>query len=660
MTHMPKPEAAAPAVAPLADKTMFATLSLYVASERMSEAFENWTEKTRRSLQERQASTRELSKAIDPLFNDIAIRERNATVDEFLIDLDGAGYVERIRITIPSSIKWETEGQRFDARLGGEVVRDIDARTFWYVHSDGSLSFHISMELRYEHTVADYYALSVLQKLMFPKELQAETSSAEVDICSRSTGIELLDETMVRVRTEIAADEGQCKMHAGGTGGDWASLPFWTFVRNLTGMQIAKLAKEAGLLPKGKELGPGDLWNILVGRDATRFIEVRRLKAPPARSTFLLLDTELFRLLQPNVREQRLRPNSGYDEPLVRGGSGDVTVIEAAALEAATKARSENFENFDFRYYFLAGFFQNIIDFLRQDISELRDGTDAIYPRTKEQEEEALFVRFANGRSLFQVIESSRSLEIGRGYIGTCPYLFLVHLIALYNEFLVRRYEAEVAALQEKLESKDLIPGVGNIEDLLAKISEEQKTGVTLSASAIQKATGPFYRFRHRAFTFYKQHLHANTLRYDTERDVFDELQRIRGIETRLTRCDALVDGADRTIRDLEEDKRYRDQSEARRAEGRLQTVLLVVGVFALFQVLFQAVDAYRALFEGKDGALPKCDLARWLAPHQLCEAITTGDAFSLALIALTAFGTAIVFWMVLGGIAQWRQGPNV
>ncbi len=328
-------------------------------------------------------------------------------------------------------------------------------------------------------------------------------------------------------------------------------------------------------------------------------------------------------------------------------------MIEAAAVEAAAKARGAEF---DIRYYFLAGFFQNIIDFLNQDVSELRDGTDAVYPRTKEQEEEALFIRFANGRSLFQVVKSSRSLEVGKEYISTCPYIFLVHLLVLHNEFLVRRYESEIVELQKKLGSKDLTRH-GSLQNLLKAMSEEVKAGVAVSASDLQHAIAKFYEFRLKAFTFYKQHLYDNTLRYDTERDLFNELQRIRGIETRLARCEALVDGIDRTIKDLEDDQRYREQSEARRAESRLQQLVFVVGVVALAQALFQAVDAYRGLFEGRDGSAPRCDLARWRTPHQLCEAINMADAASLVLIVATVFGTAMVlvylFWMVLRSIAQ-------
>ncbi len=224
MTDMTKPEATAQVPTPLADKTMYATLSLYVASERMEETFKNWTPETRRSLQQGQVTTRELSRAIDPLFNDIAIRDRNATVDEFLIDVDGAGFVEPVRITIPASIKWETEGQRCEARLGGEVVRDIDARTFWYAHSNGALSLHISMQFGYEHTLADFYALSVLQKLMFPKEFQARGSSTEVDICSVKTGLEVLDDTLLRCRGVIAGNEGQ-REEIDAKGESWGESP---------------------------------------------------------------------------------------------------------------------------------------------------------------------------------------------------------------------------------------------------------------------------------------------------------------------------------------------------------------------------------------------------------------------------------------------------
>jgi len=622
------------------DKTMHATLSLYINSERMEEVFSNWNHETQRLLQSRQRETRELSRAIDPLFNDIAIRDRNAVVEEFLIDLDGARFVEPIRITVPERISWETEGQRFEARLGSAIQREVSARTFWYVHSNGALSFHISMLLSYEHRLADFYFLSMLQKLMFPKEFEAG-GEVKTDICSGRTGIWVLDRPTVRCRAEIAGNEGQDVSDDGDSFGARADLPFWTFIRRLTCHQISILIATAGLKSRIQPVEEQQLWRALIACDATSFVEIPGLKAPPARSVFLLLDRQLFSLLQPANRDQ-LRVGDLY-RPLIPAEakrSGTV-VLDIPAIEAVLDGAPAGM---DVRYYFLSGFFQNIIDFLNQDVSELRDGTDPVFPRTAEQHDEALFIRFANSRSLFQVVASSRSLEVGNDYIGTCPYLFLVHLMALHNEYLVQRYEVEIAALQMRCDSPALTR-LGNLRSLLAAMSNEAHGGVAVPAREIQKATAEFYQFRLKAFTFFKRHLYDNTLRYDTERDLFDELQRIRGVATRLARCDAIVDGLDRTIKDLEDDKRYRDQAESRRAEGRLSKLLGVVGFFGVAQASFQAADAYRQLFEGTS---PKCSFAEVFEPSHFCARATSADVTSLLVLAATALGTIVVMFFLL------------
>lgn len=622
------------------DRTMHATLSLYITGERMEEVFSNWTPETQRLLQSRQRETRELSRAIDPLFNDIAIRDRNAVVEEFLVDLDGARFVEPIRITIPDKIAWETEGQIFEARLGSALQREIAARTFWYVHSNGALSFHISMLLHYEHNLSDLYFLSMLQKLMFPKEFQAK-GEIKTDICSGRTGVWVLDYPAVRCSAEIAGDEGDATADDGEPFGARSDLPFWTFVRRLTCHQLSMLIAVAGLKQRAVPLDGRGLWRSLIACDATSFVEIPGLLAPPARSVFLLLDRELFGLLQPEARD-RLRVGDLY-RPLipVESKRNGVIALDIKAIEAVL-ARAPG--GLDVRYYFLSGFFQNIIDFLNQDVSELRDGTDPVFPRTEEQQEEALFVRFANSRSLFQVVASSRSLEVGNDYIGTCPYLFLVHLMALHNEFLVQRYEAEIAALQSRCDAPTLTR-LGNLRSLLAAMSKEAGGGVAVPAREIQKATAEFYQFRLKAFTFFKRHLYDNTLRYDTERDLFDDLQRIRGVETRLARCDSIVDGLDRTIKDLEDDKRYRDQAEARKAEGRLSKLVGVVGLFSVAQASFQALDTYRVLFEGPE---PRCKLTNLLQSASFCPSATSADVTSLLLLLGTTLGTVVVLFYLL------------
>src|SRR6185312_15571530 len=81
---------------------------------------------------------------------------------------------------------------------------------------------------------------------------------------------------------------------------------------------------------------------------------------------------------------------------------------------------------------FLSGFLHNVIDFFQQDESELADGTDPLH-------QDAHFLLYATQESVFEVVDKSGSLERAHDYIGTCPYLFLVHVMALQDEALVRQ-----------------------------------------------------------------------------------------------------------------------------------------------------------------------------------------------------------------------------
>jgi hypothetical protein len=555
------------------DKTFHATLSLYISNERMEHVFRNWDGATRASIKNEYTQTQALRQAIDPLFNDIAIRDRNSTVDEFLIDIEGPRETETITITLPPAIEWETEGQKFRAEFGEPVSRELKCRMFWLAHTDGGLSYHLSFLTRYEHDFEDYYFLSMVQKFMFPKEFYASAGMVPEEISSGRTGLWLLDQPLVTAWLDYVDTEKGTE-----------NIPFWAYVRKRFVRQLSELMAGAGLEfhshpPEGSS-NPSQLWDRLI--EKAEFIEVPGLKVPPARALFLFQDREFFDLLQSDERRSLLS-NPNY-APRVPESEPDSPILIDRAFFEQTPA--DDPARFDIRYYFLSGFFQNIIDFLNQDVTELRDGTDPVYPKTGEQEEEAFVIRFANGRALSQVVSHSRSLEIGNDYIGTCPYAFLVHLMALHNEFLVRKYEMETSALQDRL-SRPGLTAYGNLDALLRRED-------AADTRELKKATQPFYAFRYQAFTIYKRHLYSNTFRYDTERDLFDDLQRIRSTRSRLDRCDRILENLDKTIEDIEEDKRYQEQQDRAVSDRSLNKAVFVVGAFSAMQAFYAALDAVK------------------------------------------------------------------
>jgi hypothetical protein len=193
----------------LIDKSLHATLSLYIPAEKLGGLFKNWTRQKRLELRDNYEQTKELRQAIDPLFNDIAIRDTNSTIDEFLIDVEGADEVENIVITLPQRLRWETEGKHFAVNLGAPVSHELKCRMFWYAHTDGALSYHISFFMNYAHMFEDYYFLSMFQKLMFPKEFYIPKSAdrsqlTPEDITSGNTGLWPLDEKLVSALVDYA------------------------------------------------------------------------------------------------------------------------------------------------------------------------------------------------------------------------------------------------------------------------------------------------------------------------------------------------------------------------------------------------------------------------------------------------------------------------
>ena len=578
------------------DKSLYATFSLYISGEKMDGLFKNWNKKKRLEIRDSFEQTAELRQAIDPLFNDIAIRDRNSTVEEFLIDVKGQREVERIIITLPQLINWETEGTKFRVDLGDPVSRELKCRMFWYAHSDGALSYHISFFMEYKHEFIDYYFLSMLQKLMFPKEFyvpKGMQGSAKFprDITAGNTGLWLLDETLVSNHVDYADLRKGVER-----------LTFWRYVQKRFVSHMDELVNDTGIefRDRSKAVAAENsrlFWDDLI--EKTEFIEVPYLEVPPARALFIFQDKEFFDLLQ-ETKRSTTRGNLSYQVHMPPGWEDqEVVHITAQDFYRPSSASGE----FDIRYYFLSGFFQNIIDFLNQDASEIRDGTDPIYPITEAQQKEALFMRFANGRSIYQVVERSRSLDVGNDFIGTCPYIFLVHLMTLHNEFLIRKFELETADVQDKL-SNPALTEYGDLQQLLGRsASEPTKT------SELKKATQPFYEFRYKAFAIYKRHLYINTFRYDTERDVFEQLQQIRGTESRLQRCDDIVIGLDKTIQDIEEDKRYQEQQQ--QAESNLKRIesdrilnlaVFGVGIFSALQVFYAIVEKFPVFVHVKGG----------------------------------------------------------
>ncbi len=511
--------------------------------------------------------SRRLGQAIEPLFNDIADRQRGLFIQDFLLDTpsaprragdsDGENVFDEIELLFPAGVRWETEGDRFSIALREPARLRARCRAFWVAHSNTSLTYHLSLELPYAHGHAHYYALSLLQKAVFPSEgtdwlQQPDEDGLRLRPRGASTGQSLQDYVA-----------GCFERHA-------ASL--------LSGIRV--LLRRGGLA-MAEPTHDRSLWQrLLLDRDpdeppaqpAAAADAPRPLGDLQCRAVFLFEDPWFFALLKPGLRAglrdiAEIRAERGADHH----NRYDERALEAPRLPA---------QHLD--YYFLSGFLQNIIDFLRQDVSEIQDGTDPIYPPADIDDQDSHFLVYATQTSVYEVVPRSRSLDVGRGWIGTCPYLFLVHLMTMHNESLVRQYERRVRRLIGKLEDDGLLD------------PDAARANRAYSTHVADEAFEAFRRFRLDTFNHIAKHRYFNVLRYDTEREFYESIETVRGIQQREEYWAKVVGELEQTVDDLR-------GNETQKSEKFLERVLFYVAFLGMLQVVFQLIDFG---FDGEWGKL--------------------------------------------------------
>lgn len=246
-------------------------------------------------------------------------------------------------------------------------------------------------------------------------------------------------------------------------------------------------------------------------------------------------------------------------------------------------------------YLFLAGFNQNIIDWLNQDTSEILDSIDPIYPTAEVQADERFFVRFANHRGMITYVAGSRSLEIGNDYIGTCPYAFLIHVLALHNEFLARDHEQRSAREIERIDAEVQALRSTHISQAVRARSLKLETAINdLKLDSYRK---------------YERHRYLNIFRYDTEAMVFDRLAELRGTDWRGLAMSRALDTLEEYASDidrrqaqalaaLEEKAKEAELARARVAEERqrerdrrIGALIGAVGIISGVGTLFSLAD---------------------------------------------------------------------
>lgn len=642
-----------------------------------------------------------LRNAIEPLFNDIADRDLHGKPQDFLFaaglgtgnprQLDDQGKPQpwaslaegaeallgelHLDVTIPREFSWTTEGIRFFCHLPDTSVRRVILRRFWHVHNDGGLSYHLSFSHYYgdHYGPSSYYFLSLMQKLLAPKEFALSDSNLEKVASGERAcfsafdveelGIDPLDHIKFAVAKDIGApNEDQFD---GGAG-----QRFWPFVcerfvadADLLFHEVFVDRAPATSTSAATRFTGGEFEGLI---NEVEFLEVPGLKLPRCRYLFHIHDNRFFDRLLP------IDPLSGeslprklcvqnncylpYQEAMdqlinkARGGTREVhlgdpgdgrspdtclswtwvaersdyverlaaglyqervdsevpqTLTEIAKLKAAmhrgtayqlpgpkdkftgpirlhvpafTEGRADCLD-----YLFLSGFNQNIIDFMNQDPSEILDSTDPLYPAGELDADERFFVRYANQRGMISYVPRSRSLEIGNDYIGTCPYAYLIHVLAMHNEFLTRDHERRsdegLAAIDKEISEIEQGKDLGDDPNTLSERSTKVEKKINI--------------LKRKSFWLYERHRYLDVFRYDTEAKVFKKLEELRGIDRRTNALTSAL----RTLEDYANDVDRR-QAEAQRTSERkrqagLRAVLAGIGLLSTFGLLFTLDDYF-------------------------------------------------------------------
>ncbi|HEX7309327.1 hypothetical protein, partial [Lentzea sp.] len=331
--------------------TLNLTISVLIRHEDLHTALRQhapgmrWDKKLVEGLRKHEQST-ELSLAIEPLFNDIADRKRGLFVEDFLIDTHsrddlsaehGPNVCDLIDIDMPKQVRWETEGERLRADfLSPPRFEGVRCRAFWVAHSNLSLSYHLSFEVPYEHTASHYYALSLLQKVFFPTEgttylhdEEPKYPSVTSQLVKPAAAVGMADYVEGRFKVDAA------HLFQSIFGDPGAGRP------RAEGDTLAKTLLYRGMHEEDSCLTDWDRKCVAVLEDPYFFELLNNRKQ--------LSESKLDLVTVDGVERGVL----SYRHEILDGGDQD-----------------------ELAYYFLSGFFQNIIDFLRQDNSEVLDGTD--------------------------------------------------------------------------------------------------------------------------------------------------------------------------------------------------------------------------------------------------------------------------------------------
>jgi hypothetical protein len=502
--------------------------------------------------------SRWLNAGVRDFFEDVADLDRETGYLQSPL-IAATGLPTQVEIEFAEEIEWTSEGHDIAARLGDPIVLRARCTAFWWVCSDGGLSFQMGFGIDYPRKLRHFIALAALQQGI--ETMQASSWPDFRDDDGNGVSPLVAAAGVPRFPYQRLPEFLQSALrHA------WRQLREWALV----GPTAARGGRTRSTSEHDQSAGILTRW-MCVFEDEVLYDALRRRKSSAAQGR----DGDAADLLKDAL--------DALSDDRHREPASARIVYEPEALARWERTWSPEVQSL----LFLSGFSKQVQDFLRQDHSEVSDGSEPIYPPSESREESPYWLLLASKSAAYEVVRSSRSVELGRDYIGTCPYLLLVHLLVLHDESLTRQLQGRVEALVDQTTTK--LPSIGR----------QLKSDPYQATQSLKELLYVYRQERMLIFAEVERFAHDNVFRYRTEQAFFALIEEGQGIRQRRERWTRLLGQLSDV---LDEESKSLDEEEQAGLNRALGAVALL-GIFQTLTLITGALKEWGAWFKEPPGS---------------------------------------------------------
>jgi hypothetical protein len=447
-----------------------------------------------------------LDRAMKSFFNDVADLDRELFHDDNC--LRRIELAPMLAIDVGPALSWESENAVMEADLGQAVNFAASCLAFSYTFADRRQAVCVSFQFEYGNHLRDYLALAAIQDSLLTE--LGEDARADLDASS----------SLSPVMVGAAPGQAACRLSK-------------FILRALAHGYQRKVALARSTFVFEDPV----LFDALAGRDALLDAAYRDLRGPSTASGAELAVA--------------LKQVAAHD-----GNRYAATTLARWASEWSSHVQA---------LIFMSGFSQGVIDFLRQDCSEVDDGSEPLYPAASDAGARKYWILYANESAVIEVVRSSRSVESARTMVATCPYLLLVHLLAIHNEALTLVHDPFL---------RDMI---GDVSKVVVEAGPRDNAHPA-SARDLGALVNRFREAHIADLLNIECYFHDNVFRYDTERAFFAAIEGVRGTERRRRRWADVMARLAQTI-----DEQARALAEVEQSRLNLTAgALAIIGLFSI------------------------------------------------------------------------------